>query len=374
MAHTPTPKTASHWGKVIGLGIAGSILVALVVLAFLWPTKTMEAQNLPVSITGPNEAVSAIEDAVAEQGDGAIEFVRADDRDAAVNQVETRETYGAIVLSASAAPEVLTAPAGSAVATQLLNGVATQLQAQLTQQVAAAGGDPAAAPQVQVTPVVELSDADPTGSGLTAAAFPLMLGGMLGGILVSLVITGVWHRLTAVAVFAAATSIVLTLVMQSWFEYLQGDFWLNVLAISMSILATGMFIVGCATLLGNPGVGVGAVVTMLVGNPLSAAAMPWQFIVEPWGAVGQFMVPGASNWLLRSLSYFPEANNAQQWWTLAGWVVLGIVLALIGAVIRGRRTVTPATPERDALEHTAADAAEPDATPASAERPASVAL
>lgn len=186
---------------------------------------------------------------------------------------------------------MLTAPAGSAVATQLLNGVATQLQAQLTQQVAVAGGDPTAAPQVEVTPVVELSDADPTGSGLTAAAFPLMLGGMLGGILVSLTIAGVWRRLTAVTVFAAATSIVLTLVMQTWFEYLQGDFWLNVLAIGMSILATGMFIVGCVTLLGNPGVGVGAAVTMLVGNPLSAAAMPWQFIVEPWGAIGQFTVP-----------------------------------------------------------------------------------
>ena len=267
---------------------------------------------------------------------------------------------------------MLTAPAGSAVATQLLNGVATQLQAQLTQQVAVAGGDPTAAPQVEITPVVELSDADPTGSGLTTAAFPLMLGGMLGGILVSLTIAGVWRRLTAVTVFAAATSIVLTLVMQTWFEYLQGDFWLNVLAIGMSILATGMFIVGCVTLLGNPGVGVGAAVTMLVGNPLSAAAMPWQFIVEPWGAIGQFTVPGASNGLLRSLSYFPEADNTQQWWTLAGWVVLGIVLALIGAAIHDRRAVTPATPERDADGTNAAS--ESDATTASAERPASVAV
>lgn len=332
----------------------------------------MEAQNLPISITGPDESVSAIEDAFANQGDSAIEFVHADDRDVAVNQVETRETYGAIVLSASGAPEVLTAPAGSAVATQLLNGVVTQLQAQLTQQVAAAGGDPTAAPQVEVTPVVELSDADPIGSGLTAAAFPLMLGGMLGGILVSLAIAGVWRRLTAVTVFAAATSIVLTLVMQTWFEYLQGDFWLNMLAIGMSILATGMFIVGCVTLLGNPGVGVGAAVTMLVGNPLSAAAIPWQFIVEPWGAIGQFMVPGASNWLLRSLSDFPEADNTQQWWTLAGWGVLGIVLALIGAEIRGRRAVTPATPERD--EDGTNAASESAATRASAERPASVAV
>jgi hypothetical protein len=73
------------------------------------------------------------------------------------------------------APEVLTAPAGSAAATQILNGVATQLQTQLSQQIIAAGGDPSSV-QVKVTPVVPLSEDDPTGTGLAAASFPLALG------------------------------------------------------------------------------------------------------------------------------------------------------------------------------------------------------
>ncbi|WP_413455766.1 hypothetical protein ACLQ8T_04045 [Glutamicibacter sp. FR1] len=70
--------------------------------------------------------------------------------------------------------------------------------------------------------------------------------------------------------------------------------------------------------------------TMFVSNPLSGATMPWQFLVAPWGAIGQHMVPGASSSLIRSLSYFPEASTAQQWWTLGAWALGRMVLALIG--------------------------------------------
>ncbi len=60
-------------------------------------------------------------------------------------------------------------------------------------------------------------------------------------------------------------------------------------------------------------------------------ATPWQFLPEPWGAIGQLFVPGASNWLLRSVNYFPDASDAQQWLVLLGWIVLGLALAAIAA-------------------------------------------
>jgi hypothetical protein len=41
-------------------------------------------------------------------------------------------------------------------------------------------------------------------------------------------------------------------------------------------------------------------------------------------------VPGASNTLLRSLSYFPDAPMAQQWWTLMAWVAAGVALTALG--------------------------------------------
>lgn len=320
----------TRWSLSLGFGVAGALVVTLVVLAFLWPTKTATAHDVPIGIAGPAAAVASLEQALEDNAAGVFEFVEASDRDAAVAQIETRRTYGAIVLAAPpAAPEVLTAPAASPAVAQLLGGVAGRLQAQLVQQIAAAGGD-AGAVSVAVTPVVPLSTEDPTGAGLTAAAFPLTMGGMIGGIVVSLLVAGVFRRLLALAGFAVAAGLLLTLVLDTWFGYLQGDFWINVLAMGMSVLATSAFIVGCTSLIGTPGIAVGAVLTMLVGNPLSAAAVPWQFIASPWGAVGQFFVPGAANTLLRTLSYFPAADPSAQWWVLTGWTALGVLLAVAG--------------------------------------------
>lgn len=325
----PSPPPHTKWPAAVLIGVVASVLLAVVVLAFLWPSKTSGTHDLPVSVAGPAASVTALETALGETG--TFDFVEAADRDEAVAQIESRETYGAIVLgdNPADAPEVLTAPAGSAVAAQLLTGVATQLQAQMAEQVAAAGGD-ASTVKVAVTPVVPLSGSDPTGAGLAAASFPLAIGGMLGGVLISLLVVGAVRRLAAVGAFAVAAGLILAFIMQTWFHYLQGDFWLNALAMGLTMLATSAFIVGCTSLFGRVGMGIGAVVTIFIGTPLSAAAVPWQFLAAPWGAIGQFLVPGASSTLIRTLSYFPDASSAQQWWTLTGWVALGVILALVG--------------------------------------------
>lgn len=320
----------TKWGVAITLGMLGSLVVGLVVIAFLWPAKTSTAQNLPIGIAGPATVVSALEEAVTSASPDAFDFMKATDRAEAVAQIEQRETYGAIVLGApGTVPEVLTAPAASAAATQILTGVAAQLQAQLVQQATAAGAD-ASSVTVQVTPVVPLSADDPAGTGLSAASFPLTLGGMLGGILISFLVVGPIRRLIALVGFGVGVGVLLALILQSWFGFLQGDFWLNATGMGLSIVATAAFIVGCTSLLGSRGIAIGALLTLLVGNPLASAAAPWQFLPSPWGAIGQFFVPGASNWLMRSLSYFPNADLSQQWWTLISWMSFGVILILAG--------------------------------------------
>ncbi|MGV1033693.1 MAG: hypothetical protein ACOYBP_00520 [Microbacteriaceae bacterium] len=338
MSEQTTP-LHTKWTIAFAIGAGGSIAVLVLLLAFLWPTKTASAHDIPVSVVGPASSVSMVEEALAEKASGTFEFVEATDRQAAVDQIETRQTYGAIVLGSTVGqlPEVLTAPAASPVVSQLLNGVASGLQAQLAQQVAAAGGD-ASKVVVTVTPIVPLSEADANGSGLAAAAFPLAFGGMLGGVLISLLVIGAVRRLLAVLGFSIASGLLVALVLQTWFGYLQGDFAVNALALGLAIAAMTAFIVGCTSLMGRPGIAVGGVVTMLFANPLAAATMPYQFLAEPWGQIGQLMVPGAAAWLLRSLSYFPDAPTASQWTVLLVWLGIGIVLTLIGH-FRARATM-----------------------------------
>jgi hypothetical protein len=158
----------------------------------------------------------------------------------------------------------------------------------------------------------------------------MVLGGMLGGILVSLLVVGVWRRLVSLTAYAVIAGAGLAAIMQAWFGVLQGDYLANAAAVALSLFATGATIVGLNALIGPAGIAVGAIITLLIGNPISAAGQPLEFLPEPWGAIGQWFVPGASITLLRDLSYFPEANATMPWLVLAGWALVGVALMFAG--------------------------------------------
>ena len=66
---TTTARTErSSWLKVLLTSLQASLIVAVVILAFTWPTKTMEAKNLPVSIAGPEVTVTQFEQSLKDQG------------------------------------------------------------------------------------------------------------------------------------------------------------------------------------------------------------------------------------------------------------------------------------------------------------------
>lgn len=360
-----TPERSS-WIKVISTSLLASLIVALVILAFTWPTKTMEAKNLPVSIAGPEVTVSQFEQSLKDRGIETFELKQASSREDAENQIKQRETYGAIVFTEGAAPEVLTAPAANAAATQMLNGVATQLNAQIQQKALAAktealtqavqaGGEQgaqaaaqleqmkaeaekASAMTVKTTAVVPLSESDSSGNGLAIAAFPLVMGGTLGGVLSLTLIKGTWRRFATASLYAVIGGALTALILSTWFGFIPGDFATLWVAFGATYLATASFMIGLGSLLvPAAGLGLGAVVTMFIGNPISGATMPSVFLPGAWGAIGQMMVPGASSTLLRSIAYFPEAATSGQWLVLGSWIAFGLLAGVIGWALKERR-------------------------------------
>ena len=371
----PTTKTPaetperSSWIKVISTSLLASLIVSLVILAFTWPTKTMEAKNLPVSITGPEVTVSQFEQSLKDRGIETFELKQATSREDAEHQIKQRETYGAIVFTEGAAPEVLTAPAANAAATQMLNGVATQLNAQIQHQALAAktqaltqaieaGGEQgaqaaaqleqmkaetekASAMTVKTTAVVPLSESDSSGSGIAISAFPLVIGGILGGSFSALRVNGTWRRFATATLYAVIGGALTALILNVWFGLIPGDFATLWAAFSATYLATASFIVGVSALAAPiVGLGVGAVITMFIGNPISGASMPSVFLPGAWGQIGQMMVPGASSTLLRSIAYFPEAATSGQWLVLGSWIAFGLLAGVIGWALKERRTAT----------------------------------
>ncbi len=364
LAETPE---RSSWLKVISTSLLASLIVAVVILAFTWPTKTMEAKNLPVSITGPEVTVSQFEQSLKDRGIETFELKQATSREDAENQIKQRETYGAIVFTEGAAPEVLTAPAANAAATQMLNGVATQLNAQIQHQALAAktqaltqaieaGGEQgaqaaaqleqmkaetekASAMTVKTTAVVPLSESDSSGSGIAISAFPLVIGGILGGSFSALRVNGTWRRFVTATLYAVIGGALTALILNVWFGLIPGDFATLWAAFSATYLATASFIVGVSALTAPiVGLGVGAVITMFIGNPISGASMPSVFLPGAWGAIGQMMVPGASSTLLRSIAYFPEVATSGQWLVLGSWIAFGLLAGVIGWALKERRS------------------------------------
>lgn len=366
---TPAAPERSSWIKVISTSLLASLIVALVILAFTWPTKTMEAKNLPVSIAGPEATVSQFEQSLKDRGIETFELKQASSREEAEQQIRQRETYGAIIFTEGAAPEVLTAPAANAAATQMLNGVATQLNAQIQQKALAAktealtqavqaGGEQgaqaaaqleqmkaqakqASAMTVKTTAVVPLSESDSSGTGLAIVAFPLVIGGILGGVLSLNLIKGTWRRFATATLYAVIAGALTALILSTWFGFIPGDFATLWVAFAAIYLATASFMIGLGALLVPvAGLGLGAVVTMFIGNPISGASTPSVFLPGAWGQIGQMMVPGASSTLLRSIAYFPEAATSGQWLVLGSWIAFGLLAGVIGWAVKERRTAT----------------------------------
>jgi len=342
--HTP-------WGRAAGLGILLSVVVCLIVLAFSWPGVTLDPKGLPVAISGPAEAMAPIEAALNEQADGAFDLVEVSDRDAAIARIETRDVYGAIILGAS--PEVLTASAAGTATSALMTQLHAQLQTLAQQQATAAAtaaGAPAPTVAVPLTDVVPLVSTDTRGVGLTAAALPLVFGGMIGGIGITFAVSGAWRRVIALLVYAVVGGLAIAGIMQGWFGFLGGNYWANAGAFGLTLLAMGATIVGFAALFGRGGVAIGPVLFMLIGNPISGAQFPKEFLPAPWGAIGQWLPPGAGGSLLRDTSYFPDADPAFPILVLSGWAVLGLVLVVVGHFRDQGRLAVEENPEDVAAE------------------------
>jgi hypothetical protein len=186
---------------------------------------------------------------------------------------------------------------------------------------------------VAVTDVVPLAETDERGAGLASSVLPLVIGGLLGGVLISIGLVGRSRRIVALVLYAVVAGFALAGILQGWLGVLQGSYAANAGAIALAMFAIGATMVGLASLLGRPGLALGAVTFILFAVPLASAATPVEFLPAPWGAVGQWFPPGAGAALLRDLSYFPAADAVFPWLVLTGWAVGGVLLALAGRAL-----------------------------------------
>jgi uncharacterized phage infection (PIP) family protein YhgE len=125
--------------------------------------------------------------------------------------------------------------------------------------------------------------------------------------------------------------------MATWISGGYGDgFWAAAGLVALASMALGAMVGGLARLLGSPGIGLAALVMLLSlvssGGPVGSQLLPdFYRALAPWTIAAQ--VYGA----LRGALFFGGAALAGPMAVLAGWLVVGLALILLGGLAAGRK-------------------------------------
>ncbi|GAA1357112.1 ABC transporter permease [Streptomyces beijiangensis] len=303
------------------------LIAAAVLCLFAWPAARTAPRDVPIGLAGTPAATAGLQQKLDRQG-SAFEVHRYADDAAARAAIKHRDVYGAVVVTAQG-PHLLTASAASPVVAQLLQKAAAELA-------------PAGSTAIPVADVVSPPAADPRGTALTSSILPLAMAGMAAGVIVTLFRL---RGIRAAAVLVAASALVglaAAAVTDSWLGVFAGSWWAEAGVLGLAVLSIGALVAGLAALLGTRGIGIGALLTMLVGNAFSGAGSAPQLLPEPAGMIGQLLPPGAAATLLRSVAYFDSSAALVPALTLGAWAVLGLAGVMVGGM-RARRAAATAS-------------------------------
>lgn len=316
--------------KAVGMVLALTAALSAILAMFVGIAVNSGPNGVRLAVAGPPPAIEQITSGLAQvAGPDAFEVTVVGDEAAARAALEQREADGAIVVG-PAGPVLLTASAGSPAITQMLTTAAASL-----------GGQPASG--APVVDVVALPSSDPHGAGFASGSFPMIIAGLVLGAAAALRLRNRWIVLGAVVggalVIAASFAGVL-----AWLGVTSGSYWDVASAISLTVATSALVVAGLVRLMGIAGAALGALLLVIVGNPLSGIATSPYLLPSPWGEFGQWLPTGAGGTLLRSIVYFPEASVWGPLLVLLSWAVIGAGMVIIGRkapVVHGARPAQP---------------------------------
>lgn len=300
--------------KLIGAVVGLSLAIPLVLLMFIAPASRATPHDLPIGVAGPAQAVEQVEQMLAQKQSGAFDVTAYANGDELAQAVRDRDVYGGFVLGAT--PQTVIATGASPAVAAMLTEIGKAM--------------PNAGPVIDVAAP---SADDPRGAGFGSMILPVFMTGMALGMAAALIgrrrrVMAVLLPIGAAAVGATAVGVAMSI------GVLSGGFWAQWLAMSTGIWAIGAVVAGVVSAVGTAGVGIVALVVMLIGMPLSGIASPPEFLPSIWGALGQSLPLGATGTALRSATYFAPsgligAGAAAAYAVLLGWIVVGYGLMQI---------------------------------------------
>src|SRR5215211_1336079 len=320
--------------RPVPIVLALLVLQAALVLLFVVPARSPEPHGLPVGVVGPAAALRG----------GGLDVHAYPDADAARIAIREREVYGALV---PAEGRVLVASAASPVVAQQLR----ELGARAASAPAAAGGSAAggsaagtAANGLPVEDVVPAASGDPRGAVLNLLFLPLMIACFPLAAVLGRMQLPRRKMLGLPAGFAVLSGLALTAMLQAM-DALPGPYLAVSGVAALVVAAVGLTAAGLFRVFVPAGLGIAAVLFVVLGNPGSGNATAPELLPGFWRVAGQLLPPGAGGQALRDVAYFDGHALLMPALVLAAWALVGGALLLIGRRERPAREARAGAPE-----------------------------
>ena len=296
--------------------LALPVVLGLMLLAFAAPAVHSGAKDLPLAVSGPQQATSQITSTLEKQKPGAFDITTYSTPEQGADAIKNRDAVGGIAATGKGVVIQTAAGAGSPYS-PVLKGIGASLEKQ--------------GQTVTYQELAPLPAKDPMGTVMTSAGLPLIFGGMATSAALFFTFRGSFGR-RALGVVGVATvgGLLAAWILTGWFDAVDCSYWKLALAFGLGIAAIGFTVLGLAKNLGSVGFGLGAVTMLFLSNPISGLATGPQWLPHPWGAIGQYLPVGAAGTALRSVAYFDGRGASQAWIVLLCWAFGGFVLLSLG--------------------------------------------
>ena len=302
-------------------------LVLLIALLGLVGTAIRDPRphDIPVGLVGPAPAVQQISSAFGTNAPGAFQFTTYGSEADARSAVDSRSVDGVLVVG-GASPRLIVAGAAGDAETGIITAAFTNVfQAQGA--------------------TLDIETVHPFASG---DAHGLILFFVVVAVIISALVTqallfgaaasaGFTARLTVVIVFAVLAG----LTAMGGAAWIAGDygsgFWAATGLVMLAAAAVGALVAGSARLLGAAGIGLSALVVVLLDLVSSGGPAGSQLLPDFYRALAPWMPADSLYSSLRGALYFDGAGTLGPIGVLAAWLGAGIVLLWAGQVVASRR-------------------------------------
>ncbi len=305
--------------------LVGGLLILVALIGLIGTAiKDPKPHDIPVGLVGPAPAVQQIASSFGTAAPGAFQFTTYASEQEARAAIDSQAVNGVLVLGGGS-PHLIVAGAGGDAATAIMTAAFTNaFKAQGT--------------ALTVETVHPFASGDAHGLVLFFVVVAALICTLVSQalLLVRAKEAGLGPRLGFVLLFGALVGLTGTGT-AAWIVGGYGDgFWAAAGLVALASVAVGAVIAGSARLLGGPGIGLAALVVVLLdlvssGGPAGSQVLPdfyrW---LAPWMPAGQLYSA------MRGALFFAGTALAGPIEVLAGWLVAGLALMWVGEMLAGR--------------------------------------